>query len=94
MALKTKNVEKLPYRAIEVPKLTRGIVGDSSELIGSTPLARLSRVTEGARAEVVARKPENEGKLTWAEPGSWIEGVRVVMLWLMCCPQGLRQYQL
>jgi len=32
-------------------------------------------------------------KLIVAGPGSWIERVRVVMLWRMCCPKGLRQCQ-
>ncbi|MFC1950449.1 cysteine synthase A [Chloroflexota bacterium] len=38
-----------------MPKLTRGIARDSSELIGNTPLVRLNRITEGAKAEVVAK---------------------------------------
>jgi len=25
--------------------------------------------------------------------GNWIERLRVVMLWLMCCPKGLIRYQ-
>ncbi|MFC2020616.1 cysteine synthase A [Chloroflexota bacterium] len=48
-------VEKLKYKTIEIPKLTRGIVKDSSELIGNTPLVRLNRITEGVKAEVVAK---------------------------------------
>jgi len=51
----TQKVEKLQYKAIEIPKITRGIARDSSELIGNTPLVRLNRITEGAKAEVVAK---------------------------------------
>ncbi|HAZ31583.1 MAG TPA: cysteine synthase A [Dehalococcoidia bacterium] len=45
----------LRYKGIEIPKLTRGIARDSSELIGNTPLVRLNRITEGLEAEVVAK---------------------------------------
>jgi len=48
-------VETLQYKSIEIPKLTRGIAKDSTELIGNTPLVRLKRITEGAKAEIVAK---------------------------------------
>ena len=51
----TQKVEKLKYKTIEIPKLTRGIVRDSSELIGNTPLVRLNRITKGVKAEIVVK---------------------------------------
>ncbi len=55
MAPKTQSVERLKYKTIEIPRLTRGIARDSSELIGNTPLVRLNRITGEAKAEVVAK---------------------------------------
>ncbi|HIE17741.1 MAG TPA: cysteine synthase A [Dehalococcoidia bacterium] len=46
---------KLRYRTVEIPKLVRGVARDCTQLIGNTPLVRLNRVTEGVRAEVVAK---------------------------------------
>jgi len=55
MAEVIQKVEKLQYKTIEIPKLTRGIARDSTELIGNTPLVRLNRITEGIKTEVVAK---------------------------------------
>ncbi len=55
MAEIIQKVEKLRYKTVDIPKLTRGIARDSTELIGNTPLVRLNRITEGVQTEVVAK---------------------------------------
>lgn len=55
MAETFQKVEKVRYKTVEIPKITRGIAGDSTELVGNTPLVRLNRLTAGLQAEVVAK---------------------------------------
>ncbi len=48
-------MEKIKFKTIELPKLTRGIANSALELIGNTPMVRLNRVSKGVKAEVVAK---------------------------------------
>ena len=49
------NNDKVKFKSVELPRLTRGIANNSLELIGNTPLVRLNRVTADVNAEVVAK---------------------------------------
>jgi len=48
-------IDKVKFKSIEIPRLTRGIANNSLELIGNTPLVRLNKIAAGAKAEVVAK---------------------------------------
>ncbi len=50
-----QKIDKIRFKSIEIPRLTRGIAGSSLELIGNTPLVRLNRMAAGVKAEVVAK---------------------------------------
>ncbi|MFW6159733.1 MAG: cysteine synthase A, partial [Acidobacteriota bacterium] len=52
---KEKRLDVLNYKNLRIPKLIRGIVRDSAELAGNTPLVSLNRITEGLRAIVAAK---------------------------------------
>lgn len=67
-------IDKVRFKAVEIPRLTRGIAADSLELIGNTPLVRLNKITKGADAEVA-------GKLESFNPaGSIKDRVGVAMI--------------
>ncbi len=50
-----ENADVIKFRDVELPRLTRRIARNSSELVGNTPMVRLNRVTAGAKADVVAK---------------------------------------
>lgn len=52
---KRMNIDKVRFKALELPKLTRGIANDSLELIGNTPMVRLNRIARGMKAEIAAK---------------------------------------
>ena len=50
-----QKANKLKYKSIEFPVLTRGIANDITETTGNTPLVRLNRVIDNAQSAVVAK---------------------------------------
>jgi len=54
-AKSSSNIDYLHFKNIDIPRLTRGIARDSTEIIGNTPLVRLNHITQGAVADVVVK---------------------------------------
>ncbi len=99
MVKAAQNVEKLHYKTVEIPKLTRGIARDSTELIGNTPLVRLNRITKDVKAEVVAKLSFNQPQVpiianTTGEPITTAEMVAAELLRQLCnCVQWQRSIE-
>jgi cysteine synthase A len=54
-AKSSSNIDYLHFKNIDIPRLTRGIARDSTEIIGNTPLVRLNHITQGTVADVVVK---------------------------------------
>jgi cysteine synthase A len=52
---KPSSVDYLNFKGLDIPRLTRGIAGDSTELIGNTPMVRLNHIVQGTVADVVVK---------------------------------------
>lgn len=48
-------MDALKYGTSVFPQFTRGIAKDSTELVGNTPMVRLNRITEGMKANIIAK---------------------------------------
>jgi cysteine synthase A len=51
----SNHIDYLQFKTINIPRLTRGIAKDSTEIIGNTPLVRLNHITQGAVADIVVK---------------------------------------
>jgi cysteine synthase A len=47
--------DTINFSKLKMPRLTRGIAADSTELIGNTPIVRLNRMSKGKEAEVAVK---------------------------------------
>jgi cysteine synthase A len=48
-------MDGLKYGTSVFPQFIRGIAKDSTELVGNTPMVRLNRITEGMKANIIAK---------------------------------------